>query len=442
MTESDRNARSRRNATRDLNDPYRSPEFRTRLVHGAQVLVVFRVIGTAASFAGLQSSRPDIVRDAPVQWFIVVAFLAYLGWLGALWISSSELRYRLAGIRGLGFLFDGSRRALDGPKLYITETAVVVVFNLIFVWTLPRGTAYQQFTDLFSAASIAAVALITARYGLRRASTCLVIILAMEVTKAPLNNMGISEIDWLVVSSRILWVTCGAVVGAGMRKIWGDFGEHSETEVFTARLSAASDSTTHDFWKSNFKSINKRLADVLANNHEVALAARVDEALAQVTSTMAGPPLPQGRLSEVRQLCNAVAQLRNKEFSDMRFDVVPSGPDMPVFLAHPAEARIALDNLTTNAGIHSGGRRCSIRVELTGANEVRIHIRDDGQGLPAGHRPGEGLSHAYRAVQASGGVLERDTSVRRGTSWCMFLPAAPAPLDDASHEATVAGPNP
>src|SRR5262249_34177304 len=65
----------------------------------------------------------------------------------------------------------------------------------------------------------------------------------------------------------------------------------------------------------------------------------------------------------------------------------------------------------SNAAKHAGATRVDVTVQVT-ATEVRLEVRDDGKGLPAGGRR-SGLANMRKRAEDLGGTLEAASGDRR-----------------------------
>lgn len=140
---------------------------------------------------------------------------------------------------------------------------------------------------------------------------------------------------------------------------------------------------------------------------------------------------------DIRSLLNEVSASQ----SDGSNVLVHSAPTLPRVNADPAQLRLVLENLLTNAkqSMRSGGR-IDMKAETLRSGWVRITVSDQGQGIPPENlsrifdpffstRPGGrglGLATAHSIVVRHGGELHVETGAS-GTSFMIDLPAHGVP---------------
>jgi signal transduction histidine kinase len=86
--------------------------------------------------------------------------------------------------------------------------------------------------------------------------------------------------------------------------------------------------------------------------------------------------------------------------------------------------RIVAEALT-NVARHARATRCTVRLHLD--HDLRIDVRDNGAGLPAGWRAGAGIASMRERVTELGGELVIGPSVPHGTRIAARLPAREQP---------------
>lgn len=91
--------------------------------------------------------------------------------------------------------------------------------------------------------------------------------------------------------------------------------------------------------------------------------------------------------------------------------------------------RIAAEAML-NACRHSGGRRCDVRVRVSGEALV-LEVVDDGVGIPSAPTPGVGLRSVHERAVAMGGAVEITVGATGGTCLTATLPVASADERDA-----------
>ena len=131
---------------------------------------------------------------------------------------------------------------------------------------------------------------------------------------------------------------------------------------------------------------------------------------------------------------------------DITVQVTADGPVWPVEI-DLSQFEVAVLNMAINArdAMPRGG---VITIRLSNEGErVRVAIRDTGEGIaaealprifepffttkPVGQGTGLGLSQVYGFARASGGEIEVESQVGRGTSISLLLPRSPKPLPSA-----------
>ncbi|MEU2774999.1 HAMP domain-containing sensor histidine kinase [Streptomyces sp. NPDC007162] len=126
---------------------------------------------------------------------------------------------------------------------------------------------------------------------------------------------------------------------------------------------------------------------------------------------------------------------------------VTAGPHAVPLRIDPVRIRQVLDNLLTNAAVHTpGGTPVSVTVEVA-AGSVSVRVTDRGPGIPPADRArvfdrfyrvdkarsrdrggsGLGLSVARALVEAHGGTITLDEERERTTVFTLTLPLAPPP---------------
>ncbi len=91
-----------------------------------------------------------------------------------------------------------------------------------------------------------------------------------------------------------------------------------------------------------------------------------------------------------------------------------SGPLSAVNGSLAEHAGAVLTEVISNSVRHSGAGR--ITVEVAVADELVIHVTDDGCGIPADNQRRSGLSHIERRAEQAGGSCEISTTAEVGTS--------------------------
>jgi signal transduction histidine kinase len=106
---------------------------------------------------------------------------------------------------------------------------------------------------------------------------------------------------------------------------------------------------------------------------------------------------------------------------DFAFERPERMPPLPAAV-EVAAYRIAQEALT-NVVRHSGARRCTLSLALTGGG-VRLEVTDDGSGIGPGARAGVGLSSMRERAEELGGRLEIGSAEGGGGRIVAFLPCA------------------
>jgi signal transduction histidine kinase len=115
-------------------------------------------------------------------------------------------------------------------------------------------------------------------------------------------------------------------------------------------------------------------------------------------------------------------------------------PDLPAVRADEALLRAVVLNLLRNSReAMPGGGTVAVRTALAAAGAVEIEVRDTGGGIPPGdltrifdpfystkeRGTGLGLAFAQQVVKEHGGTIRCESTVGRGTSFTIRLPAPP-----------------
>ena len=106
---------------------------------------------------------------------------------------------------------------------------------------------------------------------------------------------------------------------------------------------------------------------------------------------------------------------------EFTFDRPERVPPLPAAV-EVAAYRIAQEALT-NVIRHSGARRCTLRLAVTGG-EVRLEVTDDGAGIAPGAPAGVGLHSMRERAEELGGRLEVGSAEGGGGHIVAFLPCA------------------
>lgn len=151
----------------------------------------------------------------------------------------------------------------------------------------------------------------------------------------------------------------------------------------------------------------------------------------------------QRRVFDLRDLVHEVMVTISPSLRKTTHSLQADIPEGLVFDSFPGPLEQVLMNLTTNALRHAfdgrEGGRIQISAERLDQGWVRLHFRDDGQGIPAANLPrvfdpffttklgqggsGLGLSIAYNIVTGMlGGRIEVRSELGKGTEFCMDVP--------------------
>jgi signal transduction histidine kinase len=133
-------------------------------------------------------------------------------------------------------------------------------------------------------------------------------------------------------------------------------------------------------------------------------------------------------LDELGLVTAVTEQVRHLEPADgPRIDVYAPRP-LPALPAavEVAGHRIAIEAVT-NAVRHARARTVSVRFETTEGGDLLVEVRDDGQGIPAHHRPGVGTTSMRERAEELGGRLDLGPAVPSGTTVRAILPLGPTP---------------
>jgi signal transduction histidine kinase len=180
-----------------------------------------------------------------------------------------------------------------------------------------------------------------------------------------------------------------------------------------------------------------------AITHEVdRLTAITEEYLA-----FARLPKPKITAESVNTLVTALAQFVREDLGARKVDlVVEADPRDPIALVDPAQLRQCLINLVRNAAdavVANGGGHVWLRTRRTGSrgDRVAIEVADDGTGIAEELLPklfdqffstkdggsGLGLALTQQIVKDHGGELAVESTVGRGTTFTVTLPAGVQP---------------
>ncbi len=117
-----------------------------------------------------------------------------------------------------------------------------------------------------------------------------------------------------------------------------------------------------------------------------------------------------------------------RQFSIGGLQVLVDAPDeMPALPAavEVAAYRIVLEALA-NVGRHAHAHQCRIFIGVE--DRVNIEVKDDGIGLPVGHRAGVGIASMRDRVSELGGTFMIESAPEEGTRVLATLPLGPRPL--------------
>jgi two-component system, NtrC family, nitrogen regulation sensor histidine kinase NtrY len=163
---------------------------------------------------------------------------------------------------------------------------------------------------------------------------------------------------------------------------------------------------------------------------------RLDE-IARSFSRYGTPPAeqPVSEPTDVAPIVRGVAELEAMGENGARFTV--RGADGPVLaMARGGELRDVLVNVAENARL-AGAR--NVELAIVDGGEVRIVVRDDGEGIPADVLPrvfephfstrtsgsGLGLAISRRLIDGWGGAITLDSARGKGTTVTIMLRRAP-----------------
>jgi signal transduction histidine kinase len=157
---------------------------------------------------------------------------------------------------------------------------------------------------------------------------------------------------------------------------------------------------------------------------------------------------------EVRGVVSRVVELSQAEASrrGVRLEQRGSGAELPRISIHAAEMEAALLSVVTNA-LEASPAEATVTIEsraLTraGTQGVEVTVIDRGTGIPPemlsqvtepffttkppGEGIGLGLAVTHRFIDSHGGILNIDSTVGRGTTVRMWLPASSGSQTDVS----------
>jgi signal transduction histidine kinase len=281
--------------------------------------------------------------------------------------------------------------------------------NLYAAAVFYPGRAYDQYTDVLAVGMITTVMLWTGRRGGRRGMAGLALALAVEVLKAPIGGIPLTEIDWAVVATRMLWVLAGVIVAVGVVRVLLDYAERAERlRLEDEMLDEARRS--HDSYKAALRAITNILAERDGDRALDTVRQLAMDAL---------DPAPAAEAGTVEDVIAAAARQGRAARPAMEFKLVDAARQ-EIHLTEPARLRHAIENLCVNAALHSRGSRTTIHWSLTPAG-LEVSVRDDGIGMKSSGGAGIGL--ARRQVAAVGGDLYR-REVHPWTNWIVRLPAS------------------
>ncbi|BCJ87527.1 ATP-binding protein [Effusibacillus dendaii] len=190
-------------------------------------------------------------------------------------------------------------------------------------------------------------------------------------------------------------------------------------------------------------SLRKRFLQVIGN--ETDRIVRMVSELLHLSRMDAGKAQWSYQSTDLVRLLDDVAdrfaiQCREREISLY----VEAGPNLPQVWADPDKLDQVLDNLVSNAIMHTSARGSIHLAAKVKDDQLEIMVKDTGMGIPAAHLPriferfyrvdkarsrslggsGLGLSIAKQIIQAHGGKIWLESALQKGTTVFFTLPLA------------------
>lgn len=401
--------------------------YRRRFQSAAALILGYRAIGTMAAIAGFGASSPESPATATAVQLATgyVAFSVFACWF----TGSAPVQVPRFGARTVGL---GKGWWLDQRFFFQVDLLTAIALNLWLASTLPTGTAYAQFTDLFAVANITAVVLWTGRRGGRMGLRVVALVLLAEVAKGPVNGIGLNGVVWSVVMTRMIWVMAGWILAIGVVRILLSYAERIDRlridDEDLERLGRS-----HDIYKVALRRVadclNEQVPDVAAGpwrGRFYASRSRIQpdgpsDLARRIALDALEPTYEQPVVSNSLEAVLVEAARKGRSTSpSMEFCIVDA-THRPIALDDSRQLGAALNHLCMNAARHSKGTTTVVHSEVLNEDTVEITVRDDGVGMPTKEGNGHGLALLKRQVERFGGEAHLEP-VKTGTKWVIRFP--------------------
>ena len=288
------------------------------------------------------------------------------------------------------------------------------------------------------------------RSGKSEAGTDLDILLAMDGTERPISTIAapILKNDGTIIG--IVMVFRDVSREREIDRLKDDFISSVSHELRTplTSIKAYTETILHDFdmpeqTKRQFLGIVDEESNRLANLIEGLLeVSRLESGTVKISRE------PVDITAIIRKVWSALQPLADKKNIQLNIDV---GNELPQLPGDEGKIQSAVTNLVNNAiKFTPEGGQVSVSVQQQ-ANELAIHVSDTGMGIPKEalpkifdrfyrvHHPGRqiqgtglGLAIVKKIVTMHGGRIEVESEVNHGTTFTVFLPLSPAPIQAVS----------
>lgn len=386
------------------------PVFQNRLRQSAALLMLFRVLGTSAAVLALLSEGRRVVAHPWLLASAVGCYLTYCLYIGARLVSIPLFRNRVRRVN----VFNHDTALLAATWFLVADALVAVTLNLMVAVSLAGGMVYEEYTDVFLVAAIGVTTLATGRRGPARGMAYIVLFAAVELAKAPVSRLPLSEIDWGIVATRQLWAIAGIAVGVGMRHMFADFSRIAERLSLANAILRADRLALDRYVKALLQA--RDLLEHSETPPRTRLAA-AREVIAEAGSEVELARV-QGSEISVRHVMDAVKVEMSWTAPQLLLEIVFAGGSVNAECKSPEHLRALLKDLACGAQA-AGAGMCTIRWRAEGqrpsyAVVTALDTREDAKSSPH-HRP-----PSADAFEAAGGQCR--LAPGRRPRWSLRVP--------------------